>query len=163
MPNKPTNEKTLQRQPQGFQKTTRQDDSIVIQTNGKKALPIVRIGKKRCDEIRAEVAAAGLSLDSAKGDAQLIMLPRVMRYFGARGLATVEAEALGYRRIATRIQDLEAAGYKFYPAKEHVITDDQLLHPRMARYVLLREPTDKLKASSVKPKPCASGQQSLGF
>lgn len=38
---------------------------------------------------------------------QLNTLPKVMRYFGARGLATVEAEALGYRRIATRIQDGE--------------------------------------------------------
>ena len=135
--------KAPQRQPQGSQESTQHTDSSCPVLKGKQNFPIVRIGKKRCDAIRAEIAAAGLTLDSAQGDCQLNTLPKVMRYFGARGLATVEAEALGYRRIATRIQDLESADYQFHVAREHVITDDQLLHQRMARYHLLREPGGK--------------------
>lgn len=115
-------------------------EELLPLTSGKQNFPIVRIGKAACDAIRAEIALAGLRLDSALGDSQLAMLPRVLRYLGARGLGTVEAEALGYRRIATRIQDLEDRGYVIAVPREHVVTDDQLLHPRMARYKLMSSP-----------------------
>lgn len=102
-------------------------------------LPLRRIGKKQCDALRNEISVAGLALNSAQGSAQLETLPKVLRYFGNRGLGTVEAEALGYRRMATRIFDLEAEGYIFNVKKENVVTDDCLIHPRMARYFLTGE------------------------
>lgn len=162
--NSPRKAKAPQRQPQGPQKTTHDSDSNCSVLKGKQNFPIVRIGKKRCDAIRAEIAAAGLTLDSAQGDCQLNTLPKVMRYFGARGLATVEAEALGYRRIATRIQDLEAAGFQFHVAREHVITDDQLLHQRMARYHLLHDPVGESANSAPGAElPKNSNQLALGL
>ncbi|WP_295950684.1 hypothetical protein [Rhodoferax sp.] len=118
---------------------------------GKQSLPTARIGKVACDAIRAEIARAGLRLNSAAGDSQMAMLPRVLRYLGARGLGTVEAEALGYRRIATRIQDLEERGYRVHVDREHVVTDDQLLHPRMARYKLMGAPRSAAKRIARNP------------
>jgi hypothetical protein len=105
----------------------------------KSKLPLKRIGKKQCDALRREIAEAGLMLGSAAGYAQLETLPKVLRYLGSRGLGTVEGEALGYRRIATRIQDLEVEGYGFIVKRENVVTDDCLLHPSMARYFLASE------------------------
>ncbi len=102
-------------------------------------LPLKRIGKKQCDALRYEISIVGLALNSAQGSAQLETLPKVLRYLGDRGLGTVEAEALGYRRIATRIQDLEAEGFSFIVNRENVVTDDCLLHARMARYFLTGE------------------------
>ena len=112
-----------------------------MSTTTQKAKAVRRIGKAQCDAIRAEIDAAGLALNSSRGADQLATLPKVLSYLGARGLGTVEAEALGYRRIATRVQDLEERGYTIHSARETVITDDELEHPGMARYTLLNEPT----------------------
>ena len=111
--------------------------------------PTRHIKKRQIDELRAEIAKVGLALHSAQGDAQLEMLPKVLRYLGPRGLGTLEGQGLGYMRIATRIQDLEAMGFTIFVDREHVVSDDGLLHPRMARYILIAEPP---AAPAIKPQ-----------
>jgi hypothetical protein len=98
------------------------------------------IDKAACDRLRAEIEAAGLALDSSAGDRQLQMLPLVLRHLGRRGLATLEGQALGYMRIATRISDIREGGYRVHRGQEDVIADDGVLHRNMARYFLLGEP-----------------------
>lgn len=99
-----------------------------------------RIDKPTCDRLRSEIHAAGLSLKSSSGDAQLEKLPKLLEYLGGRGLGTIEGEALGYRRIATRIKDLKQRGFQIHTAREGVISDDGLPHHGMARYHLLGYP-----------------------
>lgn len=98
------------------------------------------IDKAACDRLRAEIEAAGLALDSSAGDRQLQMLPLVLRHLGRRGLATLEGQALGYMRLATRVADIEAAGYRVHHGRENVIADDGVTHRGMSRYFLLGEP-----------------------
>ena len=105
----------------------------------KSSLPIKRLTKYYLDALRREIKDAGLWLDDASGESQLATLPKVLKYLGQRGLATIEGEALGYRRIATRVQDLESQGYVICVDREHVVTDDKLLHSRMARYAMVQE------------------------
>lgn len=89
-------------------------------------------------DIRRELQRAGLGLRNAHGVTQRAMLLRVLQYLGARGINTSEAEGCGYHRVATRIQELEAEGWKIASQCEAIIGADGLPHVGIARYVLRR-------------------------
>lgn len=99
-----------------------------------------QLDKAHCDQLRAEIGAQKLYLRDASGGTQLATLPKVLAHLGNRGLGTAEGEALGYRRIATRITDLIDRGYKIDTVRETVVMDDGLPHYNMARYFLIAYP-----------------------
>ncbi|MBC3832255.1 hypothetical protein H8K33_12085 [Undibacterium amnicola] len=103
---------------------------------------ILRCDTKHISKLRKELAKEGLALLNASGEAQVRTLPKVLRYLGNRGINTKEAEGCGYYRIATRIQELEARNYVIASKRETIIGADGLVHPRIARYVLLSENTE---------------------
>lgn len=86
------------------------------------------------DRVR-EVKEVGLQLHSADGATQLATLPRILQYFGPRGLNTYEGVALGYLRIATRIKELKEH-WEIQTVREDVIGPDGLYHVGIARYIL---------------------------
>ena len=101
-----------------------------------------------CDDrhirtLRRELRRAGLSLQDTTSTTQCQMLIRILKHLGNRGLGTLEAVGIGIYRVATRIEELEAAGFVFASIRESVIGSEGLLHAGMARYVLL----DKRSAS----------------
>lgn len=94
-----------------------------------------------CDErhirtLRREIRRNGLSLKCTTAKNQCQVLVQVLQYLGDRGLNTLEAVGLGYYRIATRVQELEAAGLAIFPLRESVLGSDGLLHVGIARYIL---------------------------
>jgi hypothetical protein len=93
--------------------------------------------KKRMQEIRR----AKLQLRSTASDTQAETLPKVLQYFGARGLNTFEGQAAGYLRIATRIKELQDI-YEIASLREDVIGPDGLFHKGVARYVLIGKRKD---------------------
>jgi len=88
-----------------------------------------------------EIQWAGLQLRSTAGDTQLTTLPKVLEYFGARGLSTYEGQAAGYLRIATRIKELKET-WEIISLREDVIGPDGLFHKGVARYVLIGKRKD---------------------
>lgn len=101
----------------------------------------------KCDthhitKVRNELHAVGLSLNDTSGSTQLSTLLPVLQYLGPRGINTKEAEGCGYYRIATRIQELEDAGWKIAVPKECIIGADGLIHKGIARYTLLGRRSD---------------------
>jgi len=95
----------------------------------------------RCDDrhihaLRRELRLAGLSLRDTASKTQCQMLVRILTYLGNRGLNTLEAVGLGFYRVATRVQELEAAGYTVATAREAVIGSEGLLHAGVVRYSL---------------------------
>jgi hypothetical protein len=106
-------------------------------TNG---LPLRRITNNQCEALRIEIAKGGLALSAVDLQSQRDQLAKVLRYRGSLGLGTVEGQALGYRCIAARILELKEQGYRIDRQSENVITDEGLMHPRMARYRLIGEP-----------------------
>lgn len=93
-------------------------------------------------KLRKEIQAAMLGLRDASGASQSATLPLVLEYLGPRGLNTKEGEALGYYRIATRIQEMEARGWNIASLRESIIGADGLKHSGIARYVLLGRKAD---------------------
>lgn len=83
-----------------------------------------------------EVQRAGLQLRSTSGDTQLVTLPKVLEYLGARGANTYELVALGYTRAAARLLELQAT-YEIVALRESVIGPDGLYHINVARYFLI--------------------------
>lgn len=103
---------------------------------------VLKCGTHHINKVRNEIHAAGLSLDGTSGGTQLGTLLRVLQYLGPRGINTKEAEGCGYFRIATRIQELEDAGWKIAVPKERIIGADGLIHKGIARYTLLGRRSD---------------------
>lgn len=93
--------------------------------------------KKKMQEIRR----AGLQLRSTASDTQAETLPKVLQYFGSRGVNTFEGQAAGYLRIATRIKKLKEI-WEIASLREDVIGPDGLFHKSVARYVLLGKRKD---------------------
>lgn len=95
---------------------------------------------KHTSDIRRELQRAGLGLRNAHGVTQRAMLLRVLQYLGARGINTTEAVGCGYHRVATRIQELEAEGWKIEAQCQAIVGADGLSRVEIARYVLRRRP-----------------------
>lgn len=78
----------------------------------------------------------GLALGGVKTLTQRVVLLKTLQYLGARGLNTYEGTAAGYARLATRIQELEE-DWEIDSIRETVLGPDGLIHPGVARYVLI--------------------------
>lgn len=98
-------------------------------------------GVHHINKVVREIQRAGLKLRSTAADTQLETLPKVLQYFGARGLSTYEGQAAGYLRIATRIKELKDT-WEIHSLREDVIGPDGLFHKGVARYVLIGKRSD---------------------
>jgi hypothetical protein len=88
------------------------------------------------NKVIREIRKAGLQLCSTSGDTQLEILPKVLKYRGARGLNTYEGVAAGYLRIATRIKELQDT-WEIQSLREDIVGPDGMWHKGVARYVLI--------------------------
>jgi hypothetical protein len=122
------------------------------QAKATKQKKIFDCGAHHINKVLREIQHAGLQLRSTAADTQLQTLPKVLQYFGSRGLSTYEGQAAGYLRIATRVMELKET-WDIYTLREDVIGPDGLLHKGVARYVLLGRRKDL---------PPAQGQLDLG-
>ena len=84
----------------------------------------------------------GCGLGSTQAATQVSTLLKALSYLGPRGLNTYEGTAAGYARLATRIQDLEDAGWLIASLRENLIGPDGLYHAGVARYVLIGRRAD---------------------
>lgn len=84
-----------------------------------------------------ELQDNGVGLQGTSGATQIVTLRRALEFRGARGLNTYEGTAAGYARLATRIFDLEDAGWLINSFRENLIGPDGLYHGGIARYVLI--------------------------
>lgn len=66
----------------------------------------------------------------------------MLQYLGGRGLNTWEGVGLGFYRIATRVQELQKAGYLITSHPEYVEGPDGLVHCRIARYIFGKHQDD---------------------
>lgn len=98
---------------------------------------LFRCGLKHTSKLHKEVKLANLGLRNARGATQLATLLALLKHLGPRGLNTKEGEALGYYRIATRVQELEEDGWHIASLRESILGADGLPHHGIARYVLL--------------------------
>ena len=83
-----------------------------------------------------ELSLAGLALGGVNTLTQRVVLLKTLQYLGPRGLNTYEGTAAGYARLATRIQELEEE-WEIESQRETVIGPEGLIHPGVARYVLI--------------------------
>lgn len=93
---------------------------------------------KHTSDIRRELLRAGLGMHNTHGVPQRVLLLRVLQYLGERGISSVEAMVCGYDRVAKRIQELEADGWKIDSLSETIADSDGLRHVEVARYFLRR-------------------------
>jgi hypothetical protein len=93
-------------------------------------------------KLRRELKIAGLHLHDASGNSQRVALLKIMQYLGPRGINTPEGVGCGFYRIATRIQELEDAGWKISVPKERILGADGLEHSGVARYILIGRRND---------------------
>jgi hypothetical protein len=107
-------------------------------TKQKKA---IYCGSNHIKKVVREIRRAGLQLRSTASDTQVETLPKVLQYFGTRGVSTYEGQALGYLRIATRIKELKET-WEIASLREDVIGPDGLFHKSVARYVLIGKRKD---------------------
>jgi hypothetical protein len=103
----------------------------------KRQKKVFRCGVQHTSKFRLEIEAAGLGLGDASAATQCQTLLRILIYRGSKGINTLEGNACGFLRIATRIQELEAEGYLIVSLRESVRGADGLIHNGIARYVLL--------------------------
>jgi hypothetical protein len=114
---------------------------VGVQAKATRKNKVFRCGVQHTSRLRRELASQGLALGNTTGATQCQTLIRILQYLGNRGLNTPEAVACGFYRIATRIQELEAAGWLIASLRERLVGADGLAHNGMARYVLLgRDP-----------------------
>lgn len=99
---------------------------------------IFRCGVQHTSKLRRELQAKGLALGDTVGLSQRQTLLRVLKYLGSRGINTPEAVGVGFYRVATRIQELEAEGWRIASLRECLVGADGLEHRGVARYVLLK-------------------------
>lgn len=102
--------------------------------NGKNK--VFRCGVQHISKLRRELEANGLALRDTTGRTQCQTLLRVLQYLGDRGMNTPEGVGCGFYRIATRVQELEAAGWLIASHREAILGADGLSHIGIARYVL---------------------------
>lgn len=88
---------------------------------------------KLCRELHLN----GCGLCIAHAQTQVTTLLKALTHLGPRGLNTYEGTAAGYARLATRIQDLEDAGWLILSQRENLIGPDRLYHAGVARYILI--------------------------
>lgn len=98
---------------------------------------VFRCGVQHISKLRRELEANGLALRDTSGASQCSTLLRVLQYLGERGINTPEGVGCGFYRIATRVQELEAAGWLIASHRESIVGADGLSHIGIARYVLL--------------------------
>ena len=96
-----------------------------------------RCGVLHISKLRQELQCNGLALRDTSGATQCQTLLRVLQYLGDRGLNTPEGVGLGFYRIATRVQELEAEGWIISSERESLVGADGLKHVGIARYVLI--------------------------
>lgn len=96
---------------------------------------VFRCGNQHTSKLKIELQAQGLALTDSSGRSQCETLLRVLKYLGPRGINTLEGNACGYLRIATRIQELQALGHVILSPRENLIGPDGLFHQGIARYV----------------------------
>ena len=97
---------------------------------------ILHCSYKHIKSILNELSRAGLALSGVNTLTQRAVLLKTLQYLGPRGLNTYEGTAAGYARLATRIQELEE-DWVIASQRETVIGPDGLVHPGVARYVLV--------------------------
>jgi hypothetical protein len=97
---------------------------------------ILHCSHKHIKSILNELSLVGLALSGVNTQTQCTVLLKTLQYLGARGLNTYEGTAVGYARLATRIQELEEE-WDIASQRETVIGPEGLIHPGVARYVLL--------------------------
>ncbi|CAL63139.1 Hypothetical protein HEAR3030 [Herminiimonas arsenicoxydans] len=98
---------------------------------------IFRCGVQHISKLRRELEANGLALRDTSGLTQCQTLLRVLQYLGERGINTPESVGCGFYRVATRIFELEAAGWLIASCREAIVGADGLSHIGIARYVLI--------------------------
>lgn len=113
------------------------DKSAQPAASAKRKTRVFRCGVQHTSKLRRELSAAGLALGDASGRTQRETLLRVLQHLGARGINTPEAVGVGFYRVATRIQELEADGWRIASLRERLVGADGLEHRGIARYVLL--------------------------
>lgn len=99
-------------------------------------------GNNHISKLRRELQIVGLTLRDTSGRSQCEMLLRVLQYLGPRGINTPEGTGCGYMRLATRIHELEDAGWLIAVPKETIVGADGLTHSGIARYCLLGRRAD---------------------
>lgn len=97
---------------------------------------ILKCSTHHISRLRRELQNQGLTLRDTSGKTQCETLLRVLQYVGDRGINTLEGMGLGFYRIATRVQELEALGWMIDSQRERVVGADGLPHVGVARYVL---------------------------
>lgn len=103
-------------------------------------------GVQHIHKLQIELQSLGLGLRDTNGQTQCQALLLILQYLGVRGINTLEGVGLGFYRIATRIQDLEDAGWEIASMRENLIGSDGLFHKGIARYVFLGKRKDILPA-----------------
>mgnify|MGYP001545094958 CR=1 FL=1 len=119
-----------------------------------KTKKIFRCGVQHTSKLRKELHANGMALHDTSGRTQCETLLRILQYLGPRGINTPEGVACGFYRIATRIQELEEAGWIITSLRESMVGADGLSHNGIARYVL--------SGHGITPKGEAQGSLDLG-
>ena len=104
--------------------------------------------EKHISNLRTELAASGLSLKDTSGQTQCDTLLRVLQHVGPKGINTPEGVGLGYLRIATRVQELEARGWIVASLRERIVGSDGLAHNGIARYCLIGRAADHKPAQA---------------
>lgn len=97
---------------------------------------ILHCSHKHIKSVLNELSRAGLTLSGVNTLTQRQVLLKTLQYLGQRGLNTFEGTAAGYARLATRIQELEE-DWDIASQRETVIGPEGLIHPGVARYVLI--------------------------
>lgn len=97
-------------------------------------IKVLKCSNQYIAKLRREVRQAGLFLRDTTGRSQRETLLAILQFLGGRGLNTLEGVGLGFYRIATRVQELQEAGYLITSQPERVEGPDGLVHCRIARY-----------------------------
>lgn len=121
------------------QNASRRGGAKADRAGGPKAtrqIKIFRCSTHHISRLRRELEANDRALRDTTGRTQCQTLLRVLQYLGDRGINTLEGVGCGFYRIATRVQELEAAGWFIASRREVVVGADGLRHIGIARYVL---------------------------
>lgn len=105
-------------------------------------IKVLKCSNQYIAKLRREVRQAGLFLRDTTGRSQRETLLAILQFLGGRGLNTLEGVGLGFYRIATRVQELQEAGYLIISYPERVEGPDGLVHCRVARYSLIGRQAD---------------------
>jgi len=87
------------------------------------------------NKVVQEIREAGLQLRSSASDTQLLTLPKVLQYFGARGANSYELIGLGYLRPSARIADIQDS-WVITSTREDCYGPDGIWHKGISRYYI---------------------------